>query len=181
MKKASQNSDSIIMTQTLLDIQLARENILNTVNSCFDNLITRLKVPDNVANLSDKSNAAYGGYALPIAINPTIFTNKKAVAVVFGEERVYVKTWREVVSEILSRCCQNPIYYERLMALRGKVAGNVRTLLSDKPEGMIKPAFISNDLYMEVNLGAQAMMAVLVGKLLTPIGYDYSNLFVEVR
>ncbi|MCL2189787.1 MAG: hypothetical protein FWB87_13595 [Defluviitaleaceae bacterium] len=180
-KRRAKPQEHISATQTLLDIQLAREKIIGTVNSRFDNLITRLNVPNTLTTLTDSNNAVHGGYAIPIAINPTIFNAKKAVAVVFGEERVYVKSWRDVVHTILTRCCQDPIYNKHLLALRGNVAGHTRMLLSDNPDEMVKPLMIVEGLYVEVHHGATAMINMLVKKLLEPIGYDYSKLFIEVR
>jgi len=181
MKELAKDKKGCAAIQMLLDIQLARENVLAIVNSCFDNLISRIDVPKDVSGLTDSNNAVHGGYALPIGINPAIFVGKKPVAVVLGEERIYVKSWREVLTGVLERCCQDPLYHERLMALRGKVAGNFRFFLSDKPDGMSKAVMVANDLYVEAHHGSQAMMTMLVEKLLKPIGYNHSNISVEVR
>ncbi|MCL2190206.1 MAG: hypothetical protein FWB87_15750 [Defluviitaleaceae bacterium] len=176
-----QTQETLTATQALLEIQLARENIVEVVNSRFDNIIARLKVPDVASNLADKNKAVHGSYAIPIAFNPAIFNNRKPVAVLFNDERIYAKSWRDVLHAILTRCCQDPIYCERLMDLKGKAVGKSRILLSDNPDEVVKPMMIVEGLHVDVHQGASALMGMLVNKLLKTIGFDYSNLFIEVR
>jgi hypothetical protein len=49
----------------------------------------------------------------PLRINTSLFVGKKPSAVLFGGERVDVKTWRQVVGVILTRCDSE--HHERLM------------------------------------------------------------------
>jgi len=81
-----------------------------------------------------------------------IFVGKKAAAVYFGQERVPVKTWRQVYAVILDRCNQQ--CHDMLMYLRGRTAGKVRVFLSDKPDKMSKPLKIDENLWAESHYGS---------------------------
>ena len=53
--------------------------------------------------------------------SPTyLFVGTKPAAVLFGDERVEVKTWRQVYAVIIGRCNENPQHHERLMYLYTK-------------------------------------------------------------
>ena len=65
--------------------------------------------------------------------------------------------------------------------LRGKVAGNFRLFLSDKPDGMIKPSRIIDDLYVEAHQASQSIMGMLVRKILSCIGFDCSNISIIIK
>ena len=86
-------------------------------------------------------------YVYPFTAETYLFIGKKAMAVYFGEERVAVKNWREVFKLILQTC--NKENHNDLMYLRNKVAGKVRLFLSDKPEGMVKPFEIDDELFAD--------------------------------
>jgi hypothetical protein len=88
----------------------------------------------------------------PFWIHPSVFVGKKPVAVLFGDERVEAKTWRQVVGVILTRCDSEE--HERLMYLRDKVHGKVRTILSASDSGMRRPLKIREDMYIETHFGS---------------------------
>jgi hypothetical protein len=46
-------------------------------------------------------------YSVPLVIDPHFFIGKKPVAVMFGDERIEVKSWSEVYGVILTRCNQD--------------------------------------------------------------------------
>jgi len=117
----------------------------------------------------------------PLAVHPYVFVGKKPVAVLFGEERVEVKTWRQVYAAILKRCNDDPIHHERLMYLRNKVAGKVRVFLSDDPEKMTRPLMIDDGLYGETHYGSETLMHILVNHILTPAHFDYSNISIVIK
>jgi hypothetical protein len=110
-----------------------------------------------------------------------LFVGRKVAAVLFGEERVEVKTWRGVYTEVLKRCNADPKGHEGLMYLRNKAAGRVRVFLSDKPDGMRSPAQIDTDMYGETNYGSATMMHILCNQILYYTGFDYSNISIALR
>jgi len=117
----------------------------------------------------------------PLAVKPYVFVGKKPVAMLFGEERVDVKTWRQVYTAILRRCNDDPVHHERLMYLRNKVAGKVRKFLSDIPNGMSSPLKIDEDMYGETHYGSETLMHILVNHILAPAHFDYSNISIVIK
>jgi len=169
-------------------IEEARQSIINTLNMRFNRLIASLGAIDGTDgqttdNHTDgsKYETTADDYIVPITANPIIFIGKKPVAVVLGDVTKDAKSWREVLTTVLEHCNQDPLYHERLMELRGRIAGNFRIFLSDKPDGMSKAVKIDDALYVEVHHGAQAMMYTLVSKILSAIQYDCSNISVIMK
>ena len=110
---------------------------------------------------------------------PHYFVGTKPTAVIFGEERVDVKSWREVAYVVLKRC--NEVHGERLMYLRNKVAGKVRVIFADNPDGMRRPLKIADEMYMETHYGSQTLMYILVDLILKYTGFDYSNIKIIIK
>jgi hypothetical protein len=120
-------------------------------------------------------------YVYPLSITPHIFIGKKPVAVLFGEERVEVKTWRQVYAVIIGRCNQEPACHEMLMYLRNKVAGKVRVFLSDRPDGMRRPFMVDNSIFAECHYGTATLLHILTIRILTPARFDYSNIRIAIN
>jgi len=116
-----------------------------------------------------------------LTANPVIFINKGPVAVLFGNERVSVKSWIDVYRLVLGRCNQEQVFHDRLMNLRGKVAGRVRLFLSENSDKLVRPIKIDDSLYAESHYGSQTMMSILTTRILSQIGYDCSNISLEIR
>jgi hypothetical protein len=118
---------------------------------------------------------------LPLTAPPYLFVGRKPVAVLFGEERMEVKSWREVYSAILTRCNENPQHHEMLMVLRDKVGGKCRTFLSGSPEGMTRPLKIAEGLYEEVHYGSATLIHILVKRILSPVGFNCSDIGIMLK
>jgi hypothetical protein len=115
----------------------------------------------------------------PLYIHPHVFVSTKPSAVLFGEERVEVKTWREVVGVILARC--NEERRDALMNLRNKVLGKVRVIFSDSPSGMRHPLKIDDEMYVETHYGSETMMYILRNMILDYTGFDYSQIKITLK
>jgi len=111
------------------EIRKTRDYAIKTINVTFDNLIERLENPcsDELPKYETK---------LPLFANSSLFIGKKAVAVIFGDERVEVKTWSGVYQEIITRCYESSEHRKMLMYLRDKAHGKVRKFISASPAGM---------------------------------------------
>ena len=116
-----------------------------------------------------------------LSASPYLFVGKKPAAVIFGDERVDVKTWRGVYAAVMKRCNDIPAHHERRMYLRNKTAGKVRVFLSDKPDGMTRPHKIDTDLYGEVHYGSATLMHVMCQRILDPAGFDYSGIKIAIK
>jgi hypothetical protein len=117
--------------------------------------------------------------AYPLSIHTSIFVGKKPSAVLFGDERVDVKTWRQVVGVIMTRC--NSEEHERLMYLRDKVHGKVRTILSASDSGMRRSLKICDDMYIETHYGSATMMYILRDLILAYTEFDCSDISIVIR
>jgi hypothetical protein len=117
----------------------------------------------------------------PITIDSNMFINRKPIAILFGKERLEVKTWTQVYTVILKRCNSNPTYHEKLMYLRNKVRGKCRVFLSDTSDGMRRPAKIDEDMYGETHYGSATLMHILLNRILTYTGFDSSNIRVVIK
>ena len=112
-------------------------------------------------------------------IHPHYFVGTKPTAVLFGEERIDVKTWREVAYVVLKRC--NDECGDVLMTLRNKVSGKVRMIFADSPNGMRRPLKIADEMYLESHYGSQTLMYILVDLILKYTGFDYSNIKIILK
>ena len=118
---------------------------------------------------------------VPLYINPSIFVSKKPIAVIFGDERLNVKSWREVFTVILKHCNMDEEHHKTLMYLRDKISGKCRTFLSHSPDGMRRPVQIDKDMYAETHYGSQTLMHILVERILKPVGFDYTYIEIIIR
>ena len=122
-----------------------------------------------------------GEFTMPLSASTYLFVGTKPAAVLFGDERVEVKTWREVYTVIMKRCNQDERYHEMLMYLRNKASGKIKKFLSDSPEGMTRPVKIDESMYGETHYGSATMLHILTLRILSPIRYDYSNINIVLR
>jgi hypothetical protein len=118
-------------------------------------------------------------FKLPLSCDGYHFVGKKPTAVIFADERVEVKTWRQVFAVVLSRCNQQ--CHERLMYLRNKVAGRDRLLLSDNPDGLRSPVKVDDELYAASGYGSATMMHILCDRILNPAGFDYYDISISLK
>jgi len=158
----------------LLELKRIRENLLMVVNTTIDSLITRLE------NGEDIEIGAPAEITYPLSVTPSLFKGMKPTSVLFGEERVAVKTWRQVCSEIMQRCIADPDRHADLLYLRNKIAGKVRVILSDKPDGMNRPLKLADDLYFETFYDTEWLIKILTKDLLDNARFDYSDISVTV-
>jgi hypothetical protein len=115
----------------------------------------------------------------PLSIHPSIFVGKKPSAILVGDERVDVKTWRQVVGVILTRCDSEE--HERLMYLRDKVHGKIRTIFSASDFGMRRPLKICDDMYIETHYGSATMIYILRDLILAYTEFDCSDISLILK
>jgi hypothetical protein len=120
-------------------------------------------------------------YIYPLDVTPHIFIGKKPAAVLFGNERVEVKTWSQVYAAVIGRCNQDPACHKMLMYLRNKAAGKVRVFISDSPKGMRRPLKIDASMYAEIHYGTETLLHILTIRILKPARFDYSNISIAIK
>ena len=118
---------------------------------------------------------------MPLTTATYMFVGRKPLAVMFGDERVEAKTWREVYSVIIGRCNSDPRCHDMLMYLRNKASGKVRMFLSDKPDNMSCSLKIDEDLYGEIHYGSATLMHILCIRILEPAHLDYSKISIVMK
>jgi hypothetical protein len=145
---------------------------------CINNKMDRLKEAVICGEeLSDDGDAEC---VYPLTTMPELLKGSKPTAVIFGGERVPLKKWKAVYTEILKRCDSDAACHDKLMELRNKVSGRKRKVLSDDPGGMDKPVEIRDGLYAETYFDTGALLRMLTTGILNPVGYDYSGISVAV-
>ena len=157
------------------ELEKIREALTGTVVATCDRLIEGLANPDSFKETSETE------MVIPLYTDPYIFIGKKPAAVLFDEERVETKSWRDVYKVVLTRCNENPKNHDMLMYLRGKTAGKCRKFLADSPDGMARPLKIDEGLYGEVHYGSQTLMHILCNRILDYTGFDYSGISIVIK
>ena len=157
----------------ITEVKKALEAMKSSINAMFDRLLLSLDAEEAASMPTE--------YTYPLSTDTNIFIGKKPIAVLFGDERADVKTWREVYSAILKRCNENPESHEMLMYLRNKVSGSVRMFLSDRPDGMRRPFKIDEEIFGECHYGAATLMHIMVNHILAPACFDCSNISIVMK
>ena len=156
----------------LQEIEECRAELHAIVDSHMDALVGSLNGEAVCGDTPDE-------HELSLSMTPSYFKGRKPAAVIFGGERVGVKTWREVYTEILRRCDMEK--HSELMYLRNRVAGRQRVFLSDNPDGMDFPIKLSDGLFAEADFDTEALLHVLVRRILDPTGFDYGGIKIVIK
>ncbi|MCL1823740.1 MAG: hypothetical protein FWG44_06010 [Oscillospiraceae bacterium] len=157
---------------TVEEIKKTQDYVVQTVNGMFDDLIRKAENPNSEEKTADTE------LKIPLSTRPAVFVGTKPIALLFGDERIAVKSWRDVYREIITRCYESPEHCEMLMYLRDKAHGKIRTFISASPVGMTRPLKIADDVYCEVHYGTETLMHILVNQILAPARYDVSGICV---
>ncbi len=164
-------------TFILPEVERCRAEMHQRIDDAFNSFLLSLAGDE----LAQESQAA-GSRRLPLAAPAVMFKGTKPAAVILPDRSmVPVRTWKQAVSAILTDCCADPQRREQLMDLRGKVAGNFRYLLFDRPDGMSAPLEICEGLYLESKFDTEALLQNVTGKLLERVCYDYWRVVIQCR
>ena len=165
--KAMENKEVI-----LAEIEANRIRLHNLVDARFDGL--------REAVLSGSSvTMAEMEYEYPLCAPPYLFKGSKPIAVLFGEERVELNSWRKVYTEILRRCTVEK--HDVLMELRNKISGRERIMLSDKPDSMNAPIKLSDNLFAEAYFDTEWLIRILTNRILDAVCFDYSHISIVLK
>lgn len=122
------------------------------------------------------------GKLVPLASAPSAFKGTKPAAVIYPDGRkIETPTWRKAVAEILRDCNSDPVRHERMMAMRDRVTGNFRTLISESPDNMSAPLKIDAEMYLEMKFDTEALLRNIIQKILDPVGYEYRGIVIQYR
>lgn len=161
-------------TFILPEVERCREKMHRQIDDAFNNFLLSLAGEDLAQGDGDRR--------LPLAAPAAMFKGTKPEMVILPDRNmVPVHTWKQAVSAILADCCADAQRREQMLELRGKVAGNFRYLLSDRPDGMSAPLKICEGLYVESKFDTEALLQNVTGKLLERVGYDYWRVVIQCR
>lgn len=119
---------------------------------------------------------------LPLNVYPSQFKGEKPARLTLPDgQTIPTPTWKSVALAVLKACNNEPEMHQRLMNIRGSVAGRTRFILSDTPTDMNVPLEIDEGLYFEGKFDSEYMMKMLTKRILDRIGYDYSGITVTLR
>jgi len=163
---------------TIQDLQNARNQAVREIDTVFLELLNILE--NDSEEVEPCGNENYDS-VYPISFNAAEFKGKKPTSLIFGIERVPVLTWRMVFEKIMERCNSEVDKHAALMDLRNKISGRARFILSDRPDGMRTPTKIAHKLYAETHYDTPTLLHILLHRILDPIRYDYSNIYVTVK
>lgn len=165
---------------TVALVEQARSDLLRQVNLHFDRLLAQLEACERGAEPELLYDSNYES-VFPLSQETGMFKKRKPTAVLFaGGRREEAYTWKSVMQVILQHCYRDAAMHDQLLALRGRVNGRQRVLLSHTGTNMCSPVQIGELLYVETNFDAPALMRTLV-RILDMLHYDYSRLRIVVR
>ncbi len=168
------------MTDTIQKLQNLRNELIQNINLQIDEAILQLQSgqeqTERVAEVREYESI------YPLTAATGIFKGKKPTGVRFQDgTRIDVPTWKKVVEIILKKCNQETVYHNRLIELRGKVAGRDRVLVGEKPDEMRSPLEIAEGLYVETHYDTESLLRILITRILDAIHYDYNGITIAVR
>lgn len=161
---------------SLAAVSTCWEEVHRPVDERFNDLLCRLILGEEAEKFRARE-----GRLLPFASPPAIFKGEKPASVILHGEEIQVSTWKKVALAVLRDCNADAQRHKRMLELRGRISGNFRTLLSDRPEGMGTPLKISAGLYWESKFDTEALLGNLTEKLLDWVGYDHQNIVIRSR
>lgn len=156
-------------------VEKMREELIQMVNRKCDAMIQGYQNREQIAcseNRVMESELAW--------IAPATLKGKKTIGLEFTSGvSVKTPTWKCVVQTIMQHCNSQPDMHERLMQLSGKVAGRQRIILGKSAEEMNVPLKIDEGLYFEGKFDTEALLTMMIKKVLEPVGYDYSQIIIQ--
>ncbi len=160
------------------ELEDMRKRILQEINTEFDVIIENLSKDSN-----ENPHEHIQPYEMkyPLTAGPGIFKGKKPTSLITGKEIIRIRTWKQLVEEIMKGCMTSEKYKKELEELAGKVSGKKRILLAKTSDGMRSPLQIEENLFMETHYDTETLLNILITRILIPIGYDYSCISVTVR
>lgn len=163
------------------ELQNLRAELINDINMKFDSILQQIDNSkfNNTSNY--QKNKEYETI-MPLCMHSSAFKGKKPVAVIFKDgSRVNIRSWKMVVSAIMDDCIKNKNSKQQLYKLTGRITGRNRVLLSSSKMNMRSPIEIDDHLFMESHYDTETLIRILTTRILDPVGYDYSEIYIAIR
>lgn len=154
----------------------SRANMHRMIDEHYDKLCSCIENGERITAFPSKPRS------LHLTAPPSVFRGEKPATVMFADgTTVSTPTWKSVAAAVLNNCNSDPQMHERLMQIRGSIAGRYRIILGDDPFQMQVPVKIDDDLYFEGKFDTEYLMRMMTEKIFNRIGYDYSGIVVTLR
>lgn len=154
----------------------SRANMHRMIDEHYDELCSCIENGERITTVPAKPRS------LHLTAPPSVFRGEKPATVTLTDGTIVsTPTWKSVAAAVLNDCNSDPQMHERLMQIRGSVAGRYRIILGDDPFQMQVPVKIDDDLYFEGKFDTEYLMKMMTEKVLNRIGYDYSGIVVTLR
>ena len=119
---------------------------------------------------------------IPIVVHPSYFKGRKPMETQFPNgEVIQTPKWKLVVAAIMQDAIKDKSVQENLYALRGRIMGRSRTILSASPDGMKQPIKVDEDLFLETNYDTETLLYVLTRRVLRPSGYEPTGIRIKIK
>ena len=170
-------------TEKMIDmVRKFRADLIQEINLRCDDMIQQIRETKESGPDNEDKEKKWFESMYPLSSPPGIFKGKKPTGVLFPDEtRENAHTWKKVAEAILKRCNADPNTHNKLMELRGKVAGRERILLGGSDETMHSPVQIDEELYMETHYDTETLLKIITVRILQPVAYDYSGIKIAIR
>ena len=162
------------------EMEAMRKRMIQEINTEFDLLIERAVCEGFTLEVSSVQEDYESIY--PLIVGSKIFKGTKPTGVIFPNNTpIYVSTWKQVVSTIMSQCLKVNNNKAKLIALSNSITGRKRKILAKVGTDMRSPLKLCDDLYMESHYDTETLLNVLTNRILDAIQYDYSDIQISIR
>lgn len=164
----------------LKELEAMRKRMIQEINTEFALLIERAVLEGLTTELPPVEEAYESIY--PLSGGSKIFKGTKPTGVIFPDQsRVYVSTWKQVVSAIMAQCLKSNSNKAKLFSLSNSLSGRKRRLLAKFDTDMRSPLKLSDNLYMESHYDTETLLNILTNRILDAIQYDYTGIQISIR
>lgn len=159
--------------KTIELLEESRSRMHRLIDERYDELL---------GSLADGRRISEKPRTMALTSSPFLFKGEKPVSLTMRDGRtIPTPTWKSVALAVLKDCNNEPEMHQRLMNLRGSVAGRTRFILSANHDDMNVPLKIDDDLYFEGKFDSEYLMKMMTERVLNPVGYDCSGISVTLR
>lgn len=163
------------MINIIDNIRKKQDELILMINSTFDEIIR--EIAENGTCEIEKKSIYETIHPLT---NTAAFKGKKVIGVIINDERIVTPTWKTVVKTILNHVLEDKENLNKMLDLRDKVLGRVRTRISKSKDGMRSPLELRKELYIETHYDTETLMNFLLS-ILNDLSYDFSNIKVIIK
>lgn len=160
---------------SLAQIEQSRKQMHRNIDDQYDVLVRKILMEDRCIELEPDEQV------LALVTDPARFKGTKPSHLLLPDGRtIPISKWKQTITELLADCNKDSVMHDRMMQLRDRVSGRLRSLLSASPDGMSVPIKIDEDLYLEGKLDTEFLLKIVRDQILDPVGYECGKVGIVV-